>query len=52
MFAAHTPTLLFGCLHGYWQGGNKTSFLLEALLSAVPDVILHAQTLILIAINY
>lgn len=50
MFAAHTPMLLFGCLHGYWQ--EKTSFLLEALLSAVPDVILHAQTLILIAINY
>lgn len=50
MFAAHTPMLLFGCLHGYWQ--EKTSFLLEALLSAVPDVILHAQTFILIAINY
>jgi len=34
--------------------GKKQAFffLLEALLSAVPDVILHAQTLILIAINY
>lgn len=51
MFAAHTSKLLFGCLHGYWQGKNKR-FLPEALLSAVPDVILHAQTLILISINY